>query len=72
MITVVGKPNYQRFAETWMAILAAKEGLEIVPGSVRVELRNAEAMPSSAEARHGYAEAKPSEATPWNCSAEKC
>ncbi len=65
MITVVGKPNYQRFAETWMAILAAKEGLEIVPGSVRVELRNAEAMPSSAEA-------KSSEATPWNCSAEKC
>ena len=58
MIKVYGKPNYQRFAETWMAILAAKEGLEIVPGSVRVELRGAEA--------------KPSEATPWNCSAEKC
>lgn len=58
MITVVGKPNYQKFAETWMAILAAKEGLEIVPGSVRVELRNAEA--------------KPSEASPRNRCAEKC
>lgn len=43
MIKAYGKPNYQRFAETWMAILAAKEGLEIVPGSVKVELRNAKA-----------------------------
>ena len=57
-VKAYGKPNYQRFAETWMAILAAKEGLEIVPGSVRVELRNAEA--------------KSSEATPWNRSAENC
>ena len=57
-VKAYGKPNYQRFAETWMAILAAKEGLEIVPGSVRVELRNAEE--------------KPSEATPWNRSAENC
>ena len=28
-----GTPNWQRFAETWAKILAAKEGLEIVPGS---------------------------------------
>ncbi len=57
-VKVYGKPNYHRFAETWMAILAAKEGLEIVPGSVRVELRSAEA--------------KPSEERRWNCSAEEC
>lgn len=42
MIKVYGKPNYQRFAETWMAILAAKEGLEIVPGSVKVTLKSGE------------------------------
>lgn len=37
-----GAPNWQRFAETWAAILAAKEGLEVVPGSVRLELNNRE------------------------------
>lgn len=42
MITVVGKPNYQRFAETWVALIAAREGLEIVPGSVKVELKSKE------------------------------
>lgn len=35
----IDAPNYQRFAETWLAIIAAREGLEIVPGSVRVELK---------------------------------
>lgn len=39
MITVVGTPNWQRFAETWLSIIAAKEGQEIEPGSVRVELK---------------------------------
>ena len=34
-----GRPNYQRFAETWLSILAARDGLEIEPGSVRVELK---------------------------------
>lgn len=35
-----GTPNYQRFAETWAAIIAAKEGLEVVPGSVKVTLKS--------------------------------
>lgn len=34
-----GEPNLQRFAETWAALIAAREGLEVVPGSVRVELK---------------------------------
>lgn len=34
-----GTPNWQRFAETWAALLAAREGQTVVPGSVRVELR---------------------------------
>ena len=34
-----GTPNWQRFAETWAQIMAAKEGLEVVPGSVKVKLR---------------------------------
>lgn len=34
-----GTPNYQRFAETWAAIIAAKEGMEVVPGSVKVTLK---------------------------------
>ena len=35
-----GTPNWQRFAETWAAIMAAKEGLEVVPGSVTVTLKS--------------------------------
>lgn len=35
-----GTPNWQRFAETWAAIMAAKEGLEVVPGSVKVTLKS--------------------------------
>lgn len=38
-IKAVGTPNYQRFAETWMALIAARDGYEIVPGSVKVELK---------------------------------
>ena len=34
-----GKPNYQRLAETWMGLLAARDGMSIVPGSVKVELK---------------------------------
>lgn len=39
-VKVYGKPNYQRLAETWMALIAAREGCEIVPGSVKVELKS--------------------------------
>lgn len=39
-VEVHGKPNYQRLAETWMALIAAREGYEIVPGSVKVELKS--------------------------------
>ena len=38
-VEIHGTPNYQRFAETWAAIIAAKEGLEVVPGSVKVTLK---------------------------------
>lgn len=55
-VKAYGKPNYQRFAETWMAILAAKEGLEIVPGSVRVELRSAKEEPGAEQQRNRCAE----------------
>lgn len=48
-VEVHGTPNWQRFAETWAAIIAAKEGLEVVPGSVRVELK--EAAPWQTERR---------------------
>lgn len=34
-----GTPNWQRLAETWASLLAAREGQTVVPGSVRVELR---------------------------------
>lgn len=39
-VEIHGTPNYQRFAETWAAIIAAKEGLEAVPGSVKVTLKS--------------------------------
>ena len=38
-VEVHGTPNWQRFAETWAAIIAAKEGMEVVPGSVKVTLK---------------------------------
>jgi hypothetical protein len=43
-----GTPNWQRFAETWAQILAAREGLEVVPGSVRVELKHRDGASSTA------------------------
>ena len=39
VVEVHGKPNYQRLAETWLSILAARDGLDVVPGSVKVELK---------------------------------
>ena len=39
VVEVHGRPNYQRLAETWLSILAAREGLDVVPGSVKVELK---------------------------------
>lgn len=38
-IQTYGRINIQRFAETMAALIAAREGLEVVPGSVRVERR---------------------------------
>lgn len=38
-VEFIGTPNLQRFAETWAALVAAREGLEVVPGSVRVETK---------------------------------
>ncbi len=38
-VEVYGKPNYQRFAETWLSLLAARDGTDIEPGSVREELK---------------------------------
>lgn len=38
-VEVHGKPNYQRLAETWLSLLAARDGMSIVPGSVKVELK---------------------------------
>lgn len=36
-VEFIGRPNLQRFAETWAALVAAREGLEVV--SVTVERR---------------------------------
>ena len=41
-VEVHGKPNYQRLAATWLSILAARDGMEIDSGSVRVELKGEE------------------------------
>ncbi len=38
-VEFIGKPNLQRFAETWFALVAARKGMAVVPGSVRVELK---------------------------------
>lgn len=35
-VTFIGKPNLQVFGETLARFLAAKQGLELVPGSVVV------------------------------------
>lgn len=52
-VEVHGTPNWQRFAETWCALIAAREGLEIVPGSVKVTLKSGE--PSGGLAQLGVA-----------------
>ena len=39
-VTMHGRPNLQRFAETWAALIAAREGLEVV--RVTVTLREHE------------------------------
>ncbi len=38
-VEVHGTPNWKRFAETWAALIAAREGQTVVPGSVHVELK---------------------------------
>lgn len=38
-IKTIGIPNYQRFAETWLSLIAGREGKAIVPGTVRVKLK---------------------------------
>lgn len=35
-VTLVGELNVQRFAETLARLLAERDGMEVVPGSVRV------------------------------------
>lgn len=52
-----GTPNWQRFAETWAALIAAREGLEVVPGSVKVELKGETHGSSEAERNSGQASA---------------
>lgn len=37
-----GTLNLQRFAETWAALIATREGMEVVPGSVKVARKNEE------------------------------
>lgn len=39
-VEVYGKPNFQRFAETWAALIADRNGMEVVSGSVKVELQS--------------------------------
>lgn len=54
-VEVHGKPNYQRLAETWLSILAARDGLEVVPGSVKVELKGERHDEGKAERNPGQA-----------------
>lgn len=37
-----GTPNIQRVFEVWAAILAERDGREVVPGSVKVERKEQE------------------------------
>lgn len=48
-VEFLGRPNLQRFAETWAALIAAREGLEVVPGSVKVIRKNEEDDGEAAE-----------------------
>ena len=34
-----GKPNLQRFGALWLELLARREGMEIIPGSVKIILK---------------------------------
>lgn len=44
-----GTPNIQRMFEVWTAILAERDGREVVPGSVKVELKGETHGSSEAE-----------------------
>ena len=52
-----GTPNIQRMFEVWAAILAERDGLEVVPGSVKVELKGETHGSSEAERNSGQASA---------------
>lgn len=52
-----GKPNIQRMFEVWAAILAERDGREVVPGSVKVELKGETHGSSEAERNSGQASA---------------
>lgn len=56
-VEIHGTPNYQRFAETWAAIIAAKEGMDVVPCSVKVTLKGDTHGSSEAERNPGQASA---------------
>lgn len=38
-VTCHGKPNMERFGRTWLEILARNAGVEIIPETVKVTLR---------------------------------
>ena len=38
-VTVHGKPNMERFGRTWLEILAREQGMEIIPETVKVILK---------------------------------
>lgn len=52
-----GTPNIQRMFEVWAAILAERDGREVVPGSVKVELKGETHGSSKAERNSGQASA---------------
>lgn len=52
-IKTYGTPNYQRFAETFMALIAARDGYEIVLGSVKVELKEKGGEKNESRDSHG-------------------
>lgn len=34
-----GTPNLRRFGELWLELIAKQEGMEIIPGSVKIILK---------------------------------
>lgn len=52
-----GTPNIQRVFEVWAAIIADREGREVVPGSVKVTLKGDTHGSSEAERNPGQASA---------------